>query len=192
MGLTNGHRRAGWRALAGPRYARAAMSQSLPELAKREYQGRRIGGRRPEQQARRTRRQNAVALMGVPLFAGFGKRPLQRLASEADQLDFEPGHDIVREGDPGETLFVVLEGEGKVVRGKRRVGLVLPGDFFGELSAIDGGPRTASVVAVSPMRVLRLFRRTLIRLLEDEPRLTLTLIAGMARRVREVDRRAGG
>jgi CRP/FNR family transcriptional regulator, cyclic AMP receptor protein len=69
---------------------------------------------------------------------------------------------------------------------------VLPGDFFGELSAIDGGPRTASVVAVSPMRVLRLFRRTLIRLLEDEPRLTLTLIAGMARRVREVDRRAGG
>jgi CRP/FNR family transcriptional regulator, cyclic AMP receptor protein len=168
------------------------MSQSLPELAKHEYQGRRIGGRQPEQRARRTRRQNTVALMGVPLFVGFGKRPLQRLASEADQLDFEPGHDIVREGDPGETLFVVLEGEGKVVRGKRTVGRVLPGDFFGELSAIDGGPRTATVVAVSPMRVLRLFRRTLIRLLEDEPRLALTLIAGMARRVREVDRRAGG
>lgn len=167
------------------------MGQSLPELAKREYEGRPIGGRQPEQQARRTHRQNVVALTRVPLFAGFGKRPLQRLAAEADRLDFNRGDHVVREGDPGQTLFVVLEGEGKVVRGKRTVGHVWPGDFFGELSAIDGGPRTATVVASSPMRVLRLFRRTLIRLLDDEPRLALILIDGMARRVREVDGRAG-
>ncbi len=168
------------------------MSQSLPELALQEYRGRGIGGRRPEQRAKRTRRQNVVALMGVPLFSGLGKRDLNRLAAEADELEFNPGETVVREGDPGETLFVVLEGEGKVVRGKRRVGLVLPGDFFGELSAIDGGPRTASIVATTSVHVLRLFRRTLVRLLADEPRLTLKLIDGVVRRVREVEKTLTG
>jgi CRP-like cAMP-binding protein len=168
------------------------MSQSLPELAIQRYRGRGIGGRRPEQEAKRTRRQNAVALSGVPLFSGLGRRDLHRLAAEADELKFGPGETVVREGDPGETLFVVLEGEGKVVRGTRLVGRVLPGDFFGELSAIDGGPRTASVVAGTSMVVLRLFRRTLVRLLTDEPRLTIKLIGGITRRVREVERTITG
>ncbi len=111
--------------------------------------------RQPEQPARRTRRQTAAVLGGVPMFADFTKRHLNRLAADTDELTFAPGQIIVTEGDPGETLFVVLEGQAKVVRGKRKVGEVLPGDFFGELSAIDGGPRTASVIATTPMRVLR-------------------------------------
>ena len=72
------------------------------------------------------------------------------------------------------------------------MGEVLPGDFFGELSAIDGGPRSANVIAETPMRVLRLFRHTLISLLRDEPRLTLKLIDGVVRRIREVERRTHG
>jgi CRP-like cAMP-binding protein len=123
----------------------------------------------------------------MPLFAGLSKRHLQRLAGDTDELTFAPGEAIVREGDLGETLFVVLEGEGKVVRGSRKVGAVLPGDFFGELSAIDGAPRTASVVAVTRMRVLRLFRRHLMSLLDDEPQVTLKLLDGIVRRFRQVD-----
>ncbi len=98
----------------------------------------------------------------------------------------------MREGDLGEALFVVLEGEGKVVRGRRKVGSVVPGDFFGELSAIDGQPRTASVVAVTPLRVLRLFRRTLMRLIDEEPQLTFKLLDGIVRRVRQIDRHREG
>jgi CRP-like cAMP-binding protein len=90
----------------------------------------------------------------------------------------------------GETLFVVLEGEAKVVRGSRRVGTVLPGDFFGELSAIDAQPRSASVVAVTQLRVLRLFRRHLMALLKAEPQVTLKLLDGIVRRLRQVDRSA--
>jgi CRP/FNR family cyclic AMP-dependent transcriptional regulator len=85
----------------------------------------------------------------------------------------------------------VLEGEAKVVRGGRKVGAVLPGDFFGELSAIDGGPRSASVVAVTPLRVLRLFRRTLMSLIDDEPQVTLKLLDGIVRRVRQIEHRRG-
>ena len=150
-----------------------------------------VAGRQPEQRAKRTRRETAVALAGIPLFVGFSKKHLERLAREVDEQIFAPGEAIVEEGMLGETLFVVMEGTGKVVRRGRKVGEVVPGDFFGELSAIDGGPRTASVVAVTPMVVLRLFRRTLVTMLEEEPHLVLKLVDGITRRFREVQRRTG-
>ncbi len=165
------------------------MSQSFPDMLRRES-GRK-GARRPEQAMRRTKRQSAAALAGVPMFSDFSKKHLQRLAADTDELTFAPGEAVVREGDLGETLFVVLEGEGKVLRGSRKVGTVLPGDFFGELAAIDAQPRSASVVAVTPLRVLRLFRRHLMALLRDEPQVTLKLLDGIVRRLRQVQRDAG-
>jgi CRP-like cAMP-binding protein len=165
------------------------MSQSFPDLWRRES-ARRPAPRQPEQAPRRTKRQSATALGGVPLFADFSKKHLQRLAADTDELTFAPGASVVREGELGETLFVVLEGEAKVVRGTRRVGTVLPGDFFGELSAIDAQPRSASVVAVTQLRVLRLFRRHLMALLKAEPQVTLKLLDGIVRRLRQVDRSA--
>jgi len=163
------------------------MSQSLPDLWRRES-GRRAPARQPEQPLRRTKRQTATALAGVPLFSDFSKRELNRLAADTDELIFGPGEAIVREGDLGETMFVVLEGEGKVLRSGRKVGTVLPGDFFGELAAIDAQPRSASVAAVTRLRVLRLFRRHLMALLKDEPQVTLKLLDGIVRRVRQIDR----
>jgi CRP/FNR family cyclic AMP-dependent transcriptional regulator len=165
------------------------MSQSFPDLWRRES-ARRPPPRRPEQPIARTKRQTATALAGVPLFADFSKRHLQRLAGDTDELAFAPGESVVREGEPGETLFVVLRGEGKVVRKGKKVGTVLPGDFFGELAAIDAQPRSASVVAVTPLLVLRLFRRHLMALLEDEPQVTLKLLDGIVRRIRQVERSA--
>jgi CRP-like cAMP-binding protein len=163
------------------------MSQSGPELFARGS-GRAPGGWRPEQSPRRTKRETVAALAAVPLFVDLPKRHLHRLAGQSDVLTFGEGEAVVREGDPGETLFVVLLGQGEVTRGGRKVGTVMPGDFFGELSAIDGGARTASVTAQTPMQVLRLFRRTLVRLLQDEPVVTLRLLDGIVRRIRQVER----
>jgi CRP-like cAMP-binding protein len=163
------------------------MSQSMPEMMMRESR-RPLGPHQPEQAPRRTKRESAVALAGVPMFAGFSKRHLNRLAGDTDVLGFAPGQVIVVEGDLGEALFVVLSGQGKVTRRSRKVGSVMPGDFFGELSAIDGGPRSASVIAETPMEVLRLFRRTLSSLIADEPQVTLKLLDGIVRRLRQVDR----
>jgi CRP-like cAMP-binding protein len=148
----------------------------------------RAGTALPEQLPRRTVRQNAKTLATVPLFTGFSARHLKRLAAEADELTFEPREAIVEEGMRGETLFVVLSGKAKVTRGGRKVGEVLPGDFFGELSALDGGPRSATVAAETPVRVLRLFRHTLLELVRDEPGLIMKLLDGVVRRLREVDR----
>jgi CRP-like cAMP-binding protein len=162
------------------------VSQSLPDALLRERQP--IGGRRPEVSASRTKRESVVALSGVPLFSDLPKRALQRLAKEADELSFEPGERLVEEGLLGETLFVVMQGKAKVTRRGRRVGAVVPGDFFGELSTIDGGVRTATIVAETPMRVLRLFRSTLRKLLDDEPQLAIKILDGIVRRIRQVER----
>jgi CRP-like cAMP-binding protein len=125
-------------------------------------------------------------LAAVPLFDGFSKRHLRRLAEEADVVAFDPGRAVVEEGQPGEAMYVVLSGGARVTRGGRKVGALVPGDFFGELSALDGGPRTASVVAETPMEILRLFRHTLRRMIEDEPGLSMGLLEGLARRLRQV------
>jgi CRP/FNR family transcriptional regulator, cyclic AMP receptor protein len=159
------------------------VSQSVPEMV---LQGRRRGpgGRRPEQPLRRTRRESARALSVVPLFGGFTKRDLSRLAEETDVVSFPPGTTIVEEGLLGETMFVVLSGEARVVKGKRRLGTVRPGDFFGEVALLDGAPRSASVVAETPLLAIRLFRRTLLRMLEAEPQLALKILDSLVRRVR--------
>jgi CRP-like cAMP-binding protein len=120
------------------------------------------------------------------LFDGISRRHLRRLAGEGDVVSFGPGRPIVEEGQAGEAMFVVLGGTGRVERSGRRVGDVMPGDFFGELSALDGGPRTASVVPDTPMEVLRVYRHTLRRMVQEEPGFGMGLLEGIARRLRQV------
>ncbi len=134
------------------------------------------------------RRRAAAALSTVPLFDGIGRRHLRRLVEESDIVEFAPGRSIVEEGQAGEAMFVILGGSARVLRGGKRVATLIPGDFFGELSALDGGPRTASVVAETPVRAVRLFRHTLWRMFEEEPELVLRLLEGLARRLRHVRR----
>ena len=162
------------------------MPQSLPEMVSRGQAPERTGV--PQQSPRHVKRRSAVALGGVPLFDGVSKRHLRVLANETDEVSFRSGETIVREGDPGETLYVVLEGEGRVTRGGRRVGRVQPGDFFGELSALDGGPRTATVTAATPVVAMRVFRRALMKLLQEDATFARTLLRGVARRMRDVER----
>jgi CRP/FNR family transcriptional regulator, cyclic AMP receptor protein len=166
------------------------MTMGLPDAVARGLRGDRgrPPARRPEQRPRLTKRRSAVALAGVPLFDGFSRRHLSYLAGEADEVSFVAGELVVQEGLLGETLFVFLEGQAKVVRGGKTVGRVVPGDFVGELSAIDGGPRTASVVAETPVVAVRLFRRTLVELLKKEPLLSVKLLQGIARRIRDLER----
>jgi CRP-like cAMP-binding protein len=168
------------------------MSQSLPDAVLRGAGTNAFAERQPEVPIARTRRETAAVLGGVPLFQSFSKRHLQRLARSTDELEFSPGQRIVEEGNLGEALFVMLVGQAKVVRGKKTVGTVAPGDFFGELSALDGGPRTATVVADTPVRVLRVFRHTLVSMVEDEPSLSLKLLDGIVRRIRQVERSDAG
>lgn len=133
-----------------------------------------------------------VALEAVPLFAGFSARHLKKLAELAEVASFMAGASIVRQGVVGDSFYVVLEGQAKVVANGRTVSRVRPGDHFGEISLIDGGERTASVVSETPMTLLEISQKQFFDMLSRDPQVTLLLLENMARAVRRLDRSLAG
>lgn len=125
------------------------------------------------------------ALSRLPLFGGVSNASLARLAAVAGGQEFAPGQFIVRQGQVGTGLYVIVEGSVNVVRGADDLLATLNvGDFFGELSVIDQHPRNASVQAVEPTTVLAIASWDFIALIESDPALALNLIKGLAARVR--------
>jgi CRP/FNR family cyclic AMP-dependent transcriptional regulator len=132
------------------------------------------------------------ALVDVPLFAGLSKRHLRHIAGLCEEEEFSEGTSLAEEGKPGDTFYVLLEGEAKVVRGGRRLDRLIPGDFFGEIALIDGGPRTASVVATTPLITLTISRKRFRRMLEEDPSIVLAMLEELAKRLRNNERSAIG
>jgi len=96
---------------------------------------------------------------------------------------------IVKEGDLGDAFYAILEGQAKAVnRQGRTVNRLLPGDFFGEIALLDGGPRTATVVAETPLVVLELRRKGFLRLLDDDPSIAAKLLEHAAAMLRRLER----
>ena len=87
------------------------------------------------------------AMARAPLFASLPPRDLRSLAEVTSVERHQAGSTMVKEGAAGTAFFVILEGRAKVVIGSRGIAGLGPGDFFGEISLLDGDPRTASVVA---------------------------------------------
>jgi CRP-like cAMP-binding protein len=130
-----------------------------------------------------------IDLLGrVPLFAGLSRRHLRQLAEHADIVGFHERETIVESGQPGGTFYVILEGEAKVVRGGRTIDRMGPGDFFGEISLLDGGPRTASVVADTPVAAIRIFKRSFDKVVSQEPAVASKILTVVARRLRDAER----
>src|ERR671924_562151 len=89
-------------------------------------------------------REWADVLAGLPLFEGIGKRDLKRIVREAEFAEFAPGDTVVATGAPGDYFYVILGGEAKpAARPAART--LTTGDYFGEMSLLDGEPRSASV-----------------------------------------------
>jgi CRP/FNR family cyclic AMP-dependent transcriptional regulator len=130
------------------------------------------------------RRQDALAK--AAFFAQLSKRHLQSLAKVSQAFDFPTGAAIVEEGAVSSSFFVILEGQAKVVRKGRTVKRLMGGDFFGEISLLDPGPRTATVVAESNVRVLDLAGKDFLDVLADEPQLSIRILQELAKRLREV------
>ncbi len=127
-------------------------------------------------------------LAAVPLFSDLSSRHLKRIADLAEEVRFSAGDLIVQEGQPGGTFYVILEGEAKVTRKGRKLNELYPGDFFGEVSLLDGGPRTATVTAETPIVAIRLFRKEFAKLISAEPEIALKIVAELASRIRRTHR----
>lgn len=125
------------------------------------------------------------ALERSPLFAGFSRSQLEEIAERFDEQHFLPDHRIVTEGLHGMECFFILEGEAEVVRdGGEVIARLGPGDFFGEVAALDDGPRTASVRTVTHLRCLGLPNGTFKQFLLDYPLFAVNLLHQLVRRFR--------
>jgi CRP/FNR family cyclic AMP-dependent transcriptional regulator len=127
-------------------------------------------------------------LATVPLFTGLSQTHLRSVASLAEEVRYSPGRMIVRAGTPGVAFYVIVEGSAKVLRGTiasaKGTWTLGPGDFFGEMALLDGGPRTASVVAETPLTTIRIERAQFRKMLKEEPDIALKLLESMAARMR--------
>ena len=124
------------------------------------------------------------------LFSACSKRDLQMIGRESDEIDVARGKQLTEEGKPGHEFYLILDGQASVRRGKRKVATLGAGQYFGELSLLDRGPRTATVVAETDLRLLVLGQREFNGLLDEVPGLAHKVLRTMATRLREADAKA--
>lgn len=125
-------------------------------------------------------------LSAARLFDGVDAEGMDRIAEVAVEVEFPAEHVIARQGDIGTGFFVVVDGAVRVVRDGEVIARLGEGDFFGELSVLDGEPRLAQVVADGPTTCLALATWDFEAVLLDEPRVTLAILRGVARRLRDL------
>jgi CRP/FNR family cyclic AMP-dependent transcriptional regulator len=127
----------------------------------------------------------------VALFDDLSDRELEAVANASKERRFDTGDTVVGEGEGGVGFFVVADGTARVeVSGKRR-GTIGPGASFGEVALLDeGGRRTASVVAESPLRVFGITAWQFTPLLEQHPSIAIKIAKILARRLREAEERS--
>jgi CRP/FNR family cyclic AMP-dependent transcriptional regulator len=125
----------------------------------------------------------AKLIGSAPIFQRVSKRDLGLIARLADELDLREGKDLTVEGKPGREFFVLLEGTADVRRKGRKVNTMNAGDFFGEIALITDQPRTATVTAATPVRVLVIRARDFRELLRKTPSMQEKVLQALAQRL---------
>ena len=131
-------------------------------------------------------------LAGIELFSGLNREELKRIAQASDEVSVDQDRVLMTEGAPGHEAYVVIEGTALVERNDQKIAEVGAGSYFGELALLDGGVRTATVTALTPMRLLVLGRREFVGVLEEVPGLASRIMATLAGQVRLLDERRYG
>lgn len=122
----------------------------------------------------------------VPMFRGLSRRQLKALAGYCEVGDYMAGATVVKKGDVGDAFYVVLTGQAKVTDGRRFLARLLPGDHFGEVAVIDGGPRTANVTTEAPSTLLILSRQDFREAMLNDPELAYHMMTELAKMFRRV------
>jgi CRP/FNR family transcriptional regulator, cyclic AMP receptor protein len=128
----------------------------------------------------------ADLLCNVDLFQDLSKSELRKVAALAKPFEFVPGESVTEEGTPGGRFHVIVSGTAKVVGGGRTRATLGPGEYFGELSLIDGEPRSATVVAVDALSTLSIAEWNLRPLLKSQASISYKLLVVLCHRVRSV------
>lgn len=140
-----------------------------------------------EEEGTQVAQQDATSrLAQVPIFSECTKRELTIIGRAAKEVSHREGTIIAREGERGVGLFLILEGQCKVSIGGKTKAKLGPGDFFGEVALLDGGPRTATVTALTPVRLVGITGWVFRGLLMEHPSIALKTLEAVAGRLRAV------
>ncbi len=127
----------------------------------------------------------------IPLFSAFDRRRLERLGMLAEEVDVPAGKVLMRQGESGSDLMVVVRGQVAIERDGRRLNTLGPGDFFGEIALLDGGPRTATATADEAATLLVVGHREFHSLMEEFPDVAAQVLNALAHRIRRLEPDAG-
>jgi len=126
------------------------------------------------------------ALAGVPLLTPLSVRRRRQLLDRSRVVDHEAGHQLAAEGGGALAMHVILSGSATVSIGGREVRTLRAGDYFGEISLIDGKPRSAAVTAAEPLRVLAVPYQAFQEMLDADPAFARQLLVVLCARIRDV------
>jgi CRP-like cAMP-binding protein len=129
----------------------------------------------------------AATLAEIDLFSGLSSRQLTKVVKSARTVNHEAGRQIAAEGLGALAFHLVIEGTAKVSIGGREVRTLGPGDYFGEISMIDGRPRSATVESVGPLVTLAISHLDFLALVEAEPAFARGLLNTLCSRIREAE-----
>ena len=126
-------------------------------------------------------------LQRVPLFSGLAEAELGRIAGLARIVEVPAGAIVTQAGEPGDSFFVIIDGSAEVRTPAGAGSHLQPGDFFGEMSLLDGDPRSATIAATTDLRLFVVDRSHFWRLLDEAPDLIRTILTILSRRVRRLE-----
>jgi CRP-like cAMP-binding protein len=156
-------------------------SETFPFHDPEEAEQAQVGGAAPSRDPR------IRHLERVPIFSGFTEDELRRVAELSKVLEVQAGTVVTQMGDAGESFFVIIDGAVAVRTPVGVGGELQPGDFFGEMSLLDGEPRSATITATTDVRLLVVDRLHFWRLLEETPELIRRILTVLSRRVRRLE-----
>jgi CRP-like cAMP-binding protein len=128
--------------------------------------------------------QRVLAGTDIPLFAGLSKHHLRRIARLAEVKRYLGTVVVVRAGARGESFHVIVDGSAEVRTPSGETKTLQPGDYFGELSLLDGAPRAATVTSLGELTTVCIGRSQFLKLLREEPAIAVGLLAGLVSIVR--------
>ena len=138
--------------------------------------------------------ENKAFLRRVPLFSSLNEMQLDQLAAGSVRKNYPRGRTIVAEGEPSQSLYILLSGRAKVQRsdseGKEVILAVIgPREFFGEMSLIDDAPRSASVITIESSDFMAINKDSFKAVLVQSPDISMQIMRGLVRRLREADKK---
>ncbi len=135
----------------------------------------------------RRRSQKIDILKKVPLFSNLSKRHLNEIAKHADQVPIRAGKVLAQQGSTGWEFILIAGGKAKVEKNGKVIRRLSAGDYFGEISLMDGEPRTATVIAETDMTILVVHRRSFDHLLDTVPDLQKKIMLSLCKYLRRAE-----